>query len=581
MNRKKTIAVIFLKIYPADYDLINGITAQANRCNCDVLIFSLLSGKSNEECIYDLINFEKTDGIIFLDYTFWEEDIREKVAAMINENFKKPVICLNSIIKEKYNFYNLRTSDKQSIFEITSHLIEKHNHKKIYCLTGPSDSFPAIDRLKGYQQAMKHHNLKIYDSYIHYGDFWTESGKKLGEDIAFERIEKPDAVVCTSDMMAISLIKALRTSGIKVPEEIAVTGFDALNESIMNNPSLTTYCPPNGLYGSTLVCRLLNMIEKKERYSTRLSSGKMILNSSCGCNTFDNEFMKKVKDQLSHKEECTTKIEDGNMYEKLLFADTIEKFIYGVDELTYLINGYERFFLCLNSDFVNGTKNSSKSLSSKIMVMIDKVEFTKVTRNIHFKKEDTLPALHEDNRKPRVFYFTPLCFNGVCYGFSSVIYKDKSRIIDHAYILWNKNVSNALHFFNTKERSSQITLNHDMQSSIVHLAPKWLFETMYAMSRPENFIQGLPRLLEITHCSQEHIIRTFKKYLGKTPTEYINDLRLTYAADLILQKNYDITDACFSSGFNNISHFYHKFKEKYNCSPGEYIKRKNSKDQEL
>ncbi|MBP1565559.1 MAG: substrate-binding domain-containing protein [Oscillospiraceae bacterium] len=579
MNNRKLIAVIFFKITHSHHELIKGITAQANSCNCDIAIFSIFSAddqENGEKCIFDLINFEKTDGIIFIDSSFWVDKVRDYTAELIKEKCQKPVIVLNSLLTEKYNFYNLKISDKQYIHEITSHLIEKHHFSKIYFLTGPKGNFLAEERIKGYLLAMRSYNLNVKSEYIRYGNFWTESGELLANDIASGKIEKPEAVVCANDIMAIALANKLESLGFAVPDDIAVTGFDASSESILNTPSITTYLPPDRLYGSLLVCKLLNLIEKKELHSPKLHNGKMIINTSCGCRTFDNEFMKTVKNQIVFNDKCREKIDAGNMPEKLLFADNLEKFIFGVDELTYLINGYDRYFLCLNSDFIIDHHSPQSSYSDEMIVMLDKIEFVKVSRNILFQKTDMLPALSEASAKPRVFYFTPLYFNSKCYGFSAVTFKDNEMVIDYAYRTWNRNISNALHFLSTKDTSEKLDITRHIQKSMVSVAPKWLYIVLRDMSRPENFILGLPRMLDISHVSQEHLIRVFKKYLGTTPTHYINDLRLEYAVSLIEEKNYEITDACFSSGFNNISHFYHTFKKKYGCSPKKFITQKNA-----
>ena len=100
--------------------------------------------------------------------------------------------------------------------------------------------------------------------------------------------------------------------------------------------------------------------------------------------------------------------------------------------------------------------------------------------------------------------------------------------------------------------------------------PVWIAEIIVEMSKPENFIAGLPKLLELAHSSQEHITREFRRHLDLTPTEFINLKRLNYAAELILDSKMEITDVCFACGFNNLSHFYHCFKKQYGCSPKQF-----------
>lgn len=103
------------------------------------------------------------------------------------------------------------------------------------------------------------------------------------------------------------------------------------------------------------------------------------------------------------------------------------------------------------------------------------------------------------------------------------------------------------------------------------VAPEWLSILIEEMSETDNFIIGLPRMLELTEITQEHLDREFKKHIGMTPTEFINLKRMNYAAELLLNSKMKTTDVCFACGFNNLSHFYHTFKKQYGCSPREFI----------
>lgn len=102
--------------------------------------------------------------------------------------------------------------------------------------------------------------------------------------------------------------------------------------------------------------------------------------------------------------------------------------------------------------------------------------------------------------------------------------------------------------------------------------PNRLCALLDKMSDRENFIEGLPRLLELSGASQEHLTREFRKYLNMTPTEFINQKRISYAAELLLNSSNEVIDICFMCGFNNLSHFYHIFKRTYGCSPKQFTK---------
>lgn len=102
--------------------------------------------------------------------------------------------------------------------------------------------------------------------------------------------------------------------------------------------------------------------------------------------------------------------------------------------------------------------------------------------------------------------------------------------------------------------------------------PDWL-ETLAAhMRKPENFTAGLERLHALAPTSPEHLCRTIRRYFGTTPTAWVNHLRLGYAADLLARTNEPIVTVAMQAGFENLSHFYHLFRQVYRQSPARYRK---------
>lgn len=100
-----------------------------------------------------------------------------------------------------------------------------------------------------------------------------------------------------------------------------------------------------------------------------------------------------------------------------------------------------------------------------------------------------------------------------------------------------------------------------------NLVPEWLFETTEQMSKTENFILGIQRMIDLSGKSREHLSRTFKKYYGTTITDYINDLRINHASKLLINTDVSVIDICFECGFQNLSYFHKVFKEKTATTP--------------
>lgn len=582
MNKRKLIIIITSRITTPHHRFLQGLINSTYKADCDTAVFSVFSEnneesshQTGEEYIYDLINFEKADGIFFDDSSFWCERMLKKTAATIKEKCSVPVLCLNSDIAEQYGFYNLKLSDKSCFSELITHLIEKHKLTDIICLTGTKGTFEAEERLKGFLDAMKQHNISVPAENIRYGDFWTESAKKLAADICSGKIHKPQAVACASDTMAEALINALIEKKIHVPEDIAVTGFDASDNAFLSTPSITTYESPEYHYGISCIKKLLDLIFSRDSFAAPSAlKGKLIIGDSCGCSAQNLEALKNIRQKLLSLEKENEKADFGSISEQLLNVSNINELEIALDRLTYLIDGYDRYFLCLNEELFSHERISHSPFSSHMLKALEKTEYIKVSRNISFESINMLPALFEKRDTPDVFFFTPIHFGKKCYGFSAVTFKDKSAFPNTFFRDWNCNISNALHCLEIRSdlscQENSISMNI-AQSENIPIAPHWFFELTSLMSKKENFTAGLPRMLEAAHMSQEHLTRVFKKYTGITPTQYINDLRLEYAAMLIIDKGTEISDACFLSGFNNISHFYHQFKKKYGCSPKQYL----------
>jgi len=110
----------------------------------------------------------------------------------------------------------------------------------------------------------------------------------------------------------------------------------------------------------------------------------------------------------------------------------------------------------------------------------------------------------------------------------------------------------------------------DSQISKKENLPYWFENMCEQMKKQTNFSEGIKRMEEISHKSREHIARCMKKYKGITPTEFINDIRLNYIANMLVNSDAPVLDLCYGSGFKNVSWFYTLFKEKYGTSPAKF-----------
>lgn len=102
--------------------------------------------------------------------------------------------------------------------------------------------------------------------------------------------------------------------------------------------------------------------------------------------------------------------------------------------------------------------------------------------------------------------------------------------------------------------------------------PHWLYTLDKEMQKLKNFSQGIDHMVIMSGKSREYLGRMLKQYYGKTITEYINDLRLNYWANVLANSDMPILDICYECGFQNVSWAYTLFKKKYGISPLKYRK---------
>ncbi len=98
----------------------------------------------------------------------------------------------------------------------------------------------------------------------------------------------------------------------------------------------------------------------------------------------------------------------------------------------------------------------------------------------------------------------------------------------------------------------------------------WLDTLCIAMRQPEHFSVGVERMQMLARCSPEHLARSMRRHLQTTPTDFVNGLRLDFAAKSLAQNDIAIAHIALEAGFENLSHFYHLFQKRFHTSPMHY-----------
>lgn len=278
-NRKTdTIGVILPELVDEFFtEIIRGIDEEAHRSNKFIMVSSSHSERNIVETLLEFMGSGRVDGVILMAPQIHEEVLQ------ISRKSKSPVVLINNSYATN-ELVSFNINNYQGAFAITEHLIE-HGFKNVGIIKGPEGNCDAEERYRGFTQALEKNDLTLQESITISGDFSTRAGY-YGFTRLMSQSEKPDAIFAANDMMAVGIYAAARRLKIKIPEDVAIAGFDDIFLSRLLIPRLTTVHVPIMELGSKAVRYLLKMItckvDSKKPYFEELSTG-LVIGGSCGC----------------------------------------------------------------------------------------------------------------------------------------------------------------------------------------------------------------------------------------------------------------------------------------------------------
>ncbi len=459
MKQRKLIGVIISETEELyQHKLLKGIIAECYSLDYDVAIFSTFiknSGmpeyKVGERNIYNLINFDHFDGIIVAGRTLALEHLAEDIEELLIAKCKCPVIYID---KESKHYPSIYVEDRRSVEQLTDHLIEVHGYQNIVCLASEPKSQTTISRVAGFLDSLCKHNINIEGSRINYEDnAHYAGGKRFARRILNAEVNRPEAVVCMNDYLAIGLVNELTKNGIAVPKDVAVTGYDASDEGAIFSTVITTYSAPINHAGAKAVCALTELMTGTKPAIKNVTVGRLDIGHSCGCHDF--EFMKRSSIlRIKRKIEDNRNFLESYMMESLTAVTDFEECIKKLCYYLYLIKDYCDYYLCLchNWDGSNHhyrDENEIKLVSGytdQMNLVVCRQDHENMRTGYYFDTKDMIPDLWKVRKKPKAYYFTPLHFNENTFGYAVLSYGDKVRAFDITYRNWSRNLMNVLEF---------------------------------------------------------------------------------------------------------------------------------------
>ena len=223
--------------------ILDGIRSRAAGNNVDLYTFiNYSSGPADkpdnigEKSIFELPDLSRFDGVILLSNTINLPIEREYLRQQILK-YNLPSVSLEY---ELEGIPTLATDTYSGVFGLTSHIIKEHGVRRIIYVSGPKDNQENQLRRKAVDDALSYIDKQLTDEDIIYGEWSYYATRRAVTEWLETHDTLPDAFVCANDEMALSTCMVMDSIGIKVPEQVIITGCDCIDQSQKVYPMLST-----------------------------------------------------------------------------------------------------------------------------------------------------------------------------------------------------------------------------------------------------------------------------------------------------------------------------------------------------
>ncbi|MDX9956119.1 MAG: LacI family DNA-binding transcriptional regulator [Anaerolineae bacterium] len=254
-------------------EIIRGIDAELTLQELDLILYTTHRTASKEANYVANLAQGMVDGLLLV----LPRNPADYVGTLTQRNFPFVLIDHQGTGKE---CPAVGATNWQGAFDATEHLL-KLGHRRIGFITGSMDLGCAQDRLAGYRAALRTHHIPYTDELIYEGTFFQPDGF-TGALALLDVPDPPTAIFASNDVMAMGAMDAIRQRSLRVPDDIAVLGFDDIPQAALVRPALTTIQQPLEKMGRVATQMLLDLLEAPESKIQRIElPTKLIIRDSC------------------------------------------------------------------------------------------------------------------------------------------------------------------------------------------------------------------------------------------------------------------------------------------------------------
>ena len=450
-NNRKRIAIFgsgLTSRYKRSY--CRAYSTAAEKLDIDLVVFNTygMIGRGNaltddfESEILNYIDLSQFDGIVYDSEGYNVDGMADKVEFKL-KSAKCPVVSISSKVD---GFYSIDFDDAGGLRMMIDHFIKDHHFTKIGFMSGNLDHPDAVTRLEEFRSVMKEYGMPEDGVGMFEGDFWFNKGTEAAHYF-LSLAERPEAVVCANDYMAIALTNAFRKRGINVPKDIAVSGYDGSVEGKELLPHITSVTRERSEIAYKALKLLVDIADNcvPDKPDLRVTP-KPIYTQSCGCEPLDYD----------HVLETVARLHDEKRYMSFAVFDS---------ESVMLQLNRVKSVRGMEAVFEKNSINFGKYLSFFLMVHVDSKGAPAYSSDFTGPSGNFIPAIWIDKNKEyadsphcadtsrlipesssdrnHVYYVMTVHCAGKMFGYSVVEMTGKD-IFDEFYNVWMLNLGMTL-----------------------------------------------------------------------------------------------------------------------------------------
>lgn len=449
-------------------EMAGGMGRYAQKADVDLFLFVNFSGyglaeleNKREFNILTLPNLEDFDGVLLLTSTY---NFTEEVEYLHRKVLESGVPSI-SVEYELDGIDLIGTDNYSGIYELVSHLIEKHGARRLLYIGGIENHKENLIRREAFLRAAGDRGIPVDAGDLINGE-WSEMGAYNSLDTWIAGSGRlPDAIVCANDTMALGVCQWLKKHGYSVPDDVMVTGYDCVRKGQMTRPILTSVDRDWQMLGFHSLQLLLQKIKGFEIEHKTILTNRPAYRQSCGC-LLDEVVLRELIENLKQESSSYLELLDvdshfRHIHKNLRKVETSDQISMALSDFLQKDHSLEgdRVMIFLHPDFFSVENENNGMLEEGFPEEMDIVcSLFNGLPKVHRKGLCRKAIFHtaRESEKPGIYILVSLHGDHKNYGFA-MLSQNKTIFSDRMLYIWTRHMNQTLEQVRSNVKIRELT----------------------------------------------------------------------------------------------------------------------------